>query len=290
MVQRTTLAPSKLAVAALLLVASALALPARGVATPGPSAAEDARYLPARPGEVVVVGELHGTTEIPAHFLGLVRRVAADRPVLVGLELPPEAGRIDCRSARRPLPAYWSEGMRDGRTSVAMRALICDLRAMRRVSLIFLDDSSRLDDFDRAAAERFKQAYLSRPIPGLILTGSYHARNNQGSLAAELRRLGLTVRTVVVSTSGGQAWYCAQDRRCGPRPAQINFCSLARPPAEGPRWVVIADPRFVWDTCLSLPPVTPSPPAAAATAPGMPPAMPRPDPRVAVPEPQGSPR
>jgi hypothetical protein len=215
-------------------------------------------------GRTLVVGEFHGTTEIPRTFLDLVRRTARDRPIVVGLELPPSAGRLSCRAGAL-VPDGWASAQQDGRRSLAMRELVCALRSgslSRRVRVVFLDDNrGRQDDFDARAAELFRRAMLRRPAAGLILTGSYHARNAPGSLASHLRALGQTVDTLVVSAPAGEAWFCADGGACGRNPVRINFCSQRPGGAERPRWFRVASAGAPWDQCLSIPRVTPSPPA-----------------------------
>jgi hypothetical protein len=218
-------------------------------------------------GEILVVGETHGSNEIPAYFLEMVRHEARNGRVTVGLELPASAAGIDCRShAPRRLPAGWRAPNQDGRTSRAMRTLICGLRdrsLSRQVRIVFLDNSVRGANFDEEAARRFRQAFARQPRTGLILTGNYHSRNNEGSLAAHLRRLGSSVRTATVSSASAETWICSGEPiSCGARPSNINFCSRDPAAAEAIRWHPVADPRFAWNLCLSLPRLTASPPAA----------------------------
>lgn len=217
-------------------------------------------------GEILVLGEMHGSNEIPRYFLEQVRREARLRPVTVGLEVSPSSAALDCRrDDPRRLPSSWTRGAQDGRSSRAMRDLLCGLRApalARRVRIAFLDDEQRGDDFDRRAAARFRRVLAESDGIGMILTGNFHSRNNPGSLAAELRRLGANVRTVTVSAPVAETWVCTgQPSTCGARRTNINFCS--GDPADGrdPRWQPVADPRFAWDYCLSLPRLTPSLPA-----------------------------
>jgi len=235
---------------------------------PAPPAVEQGSGLvPAPAGHVLVLGELHGTREIPAYFLALVRHAARGREIVVGLELPAEAGgQLRC-AGRRPsaLPAYWARPVQDGRTSRAMRDLLCALRARnlaRHVRIVFLDDPGRRQGFDAPAAERFNAAFTGRPAVGLILTGSYHARNVDGALPFHLRRRGLAVRTVMTSAPAGEAWYCGADRSCGVQQARVNFCSQPGQAAGRTPWTAIPDRRFVWDLCLSFARLSASPPAA----------------------------
>ena len=148
-----------------------------------------------------------------------------------------------------------------------MRTLLCGLRSpalARRVRVIFLDDEQRGRAFDLRAAARFRAALPTRGGIGRILTGNFHARNNPGSLAAQLRRLGIPARTVTVSAPVAETWMCAgRPSRCGAQRSNVNFCSNDAQAGRGLRWYPAADPRFQWDYCLSMPRLTPSAPAMA---------------------------
>lgn len=67
---------------ALLAAASLLA------AQPDCGAPANTAALLARPERVLVVGDSHGTVEIPAAFLGIVCEAANEGPVTVALEMP----------------------------------------------------------------------------------------------------------------------------------------------------------------------------------------------------------
>jgi hypothetical protein len=224
--------------------------------------------LPER-GRTILIGEFHGTSEIPRLFAGLVRRTAAQRRVVVGLELPPSTRRLKCRPGGR-LPESWRAETQDGRTSAAMRDLVCELRSLarsRRVRLVYLDDEGeRGSDFDARAAARFHNAARRRPSAGLILAGSFHTRNANGTIAYHLRALGTEVDTVVVSAPRGAAWHCTDGGACGPTDVRLNFCSQRPPTAERVYWYAVRTQGAQWNYCLSVPRLTPSAPAAAAAS------------------------
>jgi hypothetical protein len=241
---------------------------------PSPTAAAPAEgeiFPEPQSGRTLIIGEFHGTAEIPAAFLGLVRRTARLRPVLVGIEMPRSAGRLRCRPGGRLSPA-WLPPQQDGRTSAAMRDLVCALRAgafSRRVRVVYLaDEGERGSDFDSKAAGRFHDALARRRgAAGLILTGSFHARNSQGTIAQHLRSLGAQVDTVVVSAPAGRAWFCPENGACGPGDVRVNFCSQRPPTAQRPYWYSLRSVSAPWDYCLSLPNLSASPPAAHRRAP-----------------------
>lgn len=223
--------------------------------------------LPER-GRTILIGEFHGTAEIPRLFADLVRRTAAERRVVVGLEVPPSTRRLKCRPRGR-LPESWQAQTQDGRTSAAMRDLVCELRSLarsRRVRLVYLDEEGeRGSDFDARAAARFHNAVRRRPSAGLILAGSFHTRNSNGTIAYHLRALGAEVDTVVISAPRGTAWHCTDGGGCGPTDVRLNFCSQRPPTAERVYWYAVPTQGAQWDYCLSLPRLTASAPAAAAT-------------------------
>src|ERR1043165_2111250 len=86
------------------------------------------------PHGTLLIGDLHGTREIPAFVGQLVTAAAARRPVVLGLEVPPgHATAIqayvasDGGAARRRemlADAWWQAEYQDGRRSVAMGDLI----------------------------------------------------------------------------------------------------------------------------------------------------------------------
>jgi hypothetical protein len=214
-------------------------------------------------GEVLVIGEFHGSREIPAAFLELVRRAGEGGRVVVGLELPPSTAQLGCgRDAR--LPPSWGTGMQDGRRSQAMRDLVCALRqgsTARRTEIVFLDEETRGDRFDEVAAARFRERLARRPAVGLILTGSFHARSAPGSLAANLRQAGTVVHSVVVSSPAAETWYCTDAGGCGAAAANVNFCSRFPEAGSASRWFAVPQASPAWDHCWSMPRLTPSPPA-----------------------------
>ena len=86
--------------------------------------------LPAS-GELLVLGEVHGTKEIPAAFVELVDRMMERAKVVsVGLEMPADAGAAGCKheGSSRPLGAFWTRRAQDGRSSQSMRKMVCSLK------------------------------------------------------------------------------------------------------------------------------------------------------------------
>lgn len=222
-------APKRPAPALLFLVLAAPWAPAWAV-----GAAADLLHWSLGGERLVLVGEVHGTREIPAMLGDLASLMVTERPVVVGLELPArEQGRIDAflasdgtsdsRSQLLQGP-FWTRSRQDGRSSEAMLNLIERLRTMRRegrpVTVLAFDASEEsMESDDAAAAERIRAAYRAEDgTTMLILLGNYRA-----SLAGETptlgsRLLGLGPLSVDVTAWRGSYWTCDHDSNdCGPR-------------------------------------------------------------------------
>lgn len=221
---------------------------------------------PAAKGAALVVGESHGTAEAPGFTLALVDKLSRGGAVILGLELSPDTASLPCDSLAASLPASWQREHADGRTSAAMRELVCDaekLTRRRKVTVLFLDDRSSGKPFDQNAAGKFVDALKANPnAAGVILTGNFHARNSPGSLTSNIRALGVQAVSVTQATTSESAvaWQCSGGT-CGEKPVSLGFCKASGPstPIE---WMPSEDGR--WDRCLSFPRLTASPPFADA--------------------------
>lgn len=186
------------------------------------------------PGRVVVLGELHGTNELPA----AVADAAADADVAlwVGLEIPnDEQARLDAYLASAGDDAasaalldgpFWQG--RDGRSSVAMAALIDRIRELRTggadIELGAFDASttSTATERDRAMADAVESAV--RPDrAALVLVGSVHALLSEPPFEIEpgfepmamlLLERGVDLVSLRGAYGGGEAWNCTADS-CG---------------------------------------------------------------------------
>lgn len=227
----------------------------------GPGLAPRAAHSPTAPlscgGEIageeqltapfVLVGEIHGTREIPAVFGDLVCHAAArgrGRTILVGLEIPSsEQAAVDAFLAGEgDAPAtllaqeFWRREYQDGRSSQAMLDLLAELRRQRKAGLKVVVrglDPERYDSAsgrDAAMAASLTEAIaVVRPAQAFVLTGNVHTRTLNGypwdanaayvPLGALLReRYGELIALDVV-TSGGSAWTCTSSAAadCGAR-------------------------------------------------------------------------
>ncbi|MGY3266652.1 calcium-binding protein [Lysobacter sp. HA35] len=197
---------------------------------------------------LVILGDLHGTREIPLLVGGVVERLSTREPVLLALEMPSaEQGPLDAAMAsrdasiaRRLLLArpWWqrSDDQHDGRRSLDMLDLIERMRVLKHrghdaVVLAYdvgegetqTDPSVR----DRVMAGRVRQAYLAAPGRRVVmLTGNFHAFLKIPSYmqmptaisAAGMQLADLHPASLRIGAKRGTAWGCVQ-HRCQTMPA-----------------------------------------------------------------------
>ena len=220
--------------------------------------------------EVLLVGDFHGTAEIPAFFAELAcAALGGTRDLIVALELPAEEqGRVDSyldsagsEADRRALleGAFWNQEYQDGRRSRAMAAMIERLRTVRkaglalepprRVAVLLMDVStvSSPGARDRSMADAILRALRAsastvEPVLLMAYAGNLHTRTAKGSpwdpgfesmgyhLAQTLPAGAL--RAVDVAHAGGTAWFCttADPAECGEKPLKGR--------AEGSEWAI----------------------------------------------------
>ena len=211
-----------------LLAALALPVP---VITCAPLAGAEA-LIADRSYQWLLVGEQHGTSEIPAAFSNLVCLFAQQRrPIVIGLEYPAsEQSRIDDflesdggAAAQHALvdASIWRNAMQDGRTSRAFLALLEQLRQLRKQLRIEGVVAFQPEWRGAPAAYEEDMASLLRNAAArapdtvlLVLVGNAHAVKTTQQRGKELfRPMGnllpgeATVTLNVVSNGGGQ-WGC----------------------------------------------------------------------------------
>ncbi|MFJ6024333.1 hypothetical protein ACIQC9_07030 [Brevundimonas sp. NPDC092305] len=194
--------------------------------------------------DYLIVGETHGTVELPAAFSAIACASLKDgRPVLVGVEHPAAMqtaldanlasdGGEEARDALTATPAWET----DPRFSAAMLALIEDVRrwraAGRDVTLVAFD--APIDQPGTSAAREAGMAHhliAARQDRGaglvVALTGLGHAdRRGFSSMSPPVDSMIKHLpadRTsgLAFVRSGGESWRCVQDpdaRRCGAMP------------------------------------------------------------------------
>lgn len=254
-------------------------------AQPACAAPMGADALLARPERILVVGDNHGTVEIPAAFLGIVCEAARQGPVTVALEMP-ETERVLFRNAmaapteaaaRNTLlyGAFGNPRSTDGRNSQAMLEMMLGfwrLKAAGHDIAIhpFMAEESRIQGRDQAwweleMAYGISRALVSRPDARvLVFVGDLHARKigysfwpDVGVPAAGHLHAADTF-TLHIAQQGGGAWQCQQT--CGPQTGRSRYDPDVRGVILGP----VEDGAY--DGVLAVGPTTASPPAALQPA------------------------
>ena len=233
-----------------------------------------------KPGALVLLGEIHGTNEIP-DFVGDAACAAARKGrVHVGLELPTE--EADLLTAF--LAGRGDEGLRDskswrssspyGVTSRAMLALLQRLREYRRsgapIDVFFFDDRARsgLARRDEAMAENIsRERRRASSEIYLVLVGNYHARNIDGApwdpekrwMASFLSQREPGLVTLDFRSLPGTAWTCVASgggEICGSNPIKGNDDATSTRALR-----LKPDPVLGYDGVYSVGAITASPPA-----------------------------
>ena len=206
---------------------------------------------------LLLVGEIHGTAEVPTLIGEMAAHMAAgEHALLVGLEIPrDEQKRIDAfldsagtgdDRAKLLQGKFWTRDYQDGRSSVAMADLLERLRQLRlkqHVDVLALDlvpgAVTDGDARDRGMAERLTDALDAKPeARSLVLAGNFHTRvqkgapwdENHGFLGYRLRQF--DPYAVEIMGIGGSVWICtgadtesckARDIPASEREAGINL-------------------------------------------------------------------
>lgn len=219
---------------------------------------------------LILLGEFHGTREIPRLVAALARDYARREPVVVALEIPhteqaalrvylrSDGGRAAARALRaRP---FWirHDDRHDGRRSEDMLALIEALRAARQagadIALLAYDiagDEPRgdRDMRDRAMARRVRTALAALPRGRLlVLSGNVHAMRARPAgappelptpMGAHLRDL--DPASVRITARAGEFWGC-KAKACGPR--SVDGAGARTGPMGGPYTFLLVLPRL----------------------------------------------
>lgn len=216
-----------------------------------------------------VIGELHGTQEAPRAVLDMIT-VLPGR-TLVAVEQSDEIEALDCNGA--DVPESWTQATQDGRSSVAIRDMICSLRildAEGRIGLIYIDDrSATKSQYYDTATDRIFAAMQGGDFQQFVaFTGNFHSSNRDGFLPDLLRNRGLDTLSITMAAPAGTAWNCMQGESglaCRARETSFEACVSsgdATPPTPW-GWQRFEREPPQWDRCLMLPTMTASPPAHA---------------------------
>ncbi|WNG35087.1 ChaN family lipoprotein [Archangium violaceum] len=221
----------------------------------------------AQQGRVMLLGELHGTREVPRFVaLGTCQVATRGIPVTVGLEMPVaeqarvqrfiESAGTEHDHALLMESPFWRSPYPDGRGSEAVVQLLEQLRWMRAQGLdvqAFVFDHPELQGEAREAA--MAQSILSQVEAGagrffLVVTGNIHPRTQPGvpwdlgyrPMGYMLARKLPSLLSLDVAFNSGTAWICfvgkGDSLECGERPTKGKdngdryFVSLFERPSE----------------------------------------------------------
>jgi hypothetical protein len=265
----------RLALVTLMAACGATTAPPHPAATEPPKLAIPPGVI--EPG-VVLIGDLHGTREIPRFVGELVATVARERPVVLGLEiLPGETPSLDGFLASDGGPAardrlladpWWRAEYQDGRRSVAMFELLEAMRARKaagaKIEIARIDAPAGDEDRDQGMAHRVLE--LRHDHPGAVIVvyaGNLHTmRKGMASqpghpwMAMHLATEGVAFVSLNPHYEDGSAWVC--------RTASAAECGAGLVAgAPGPHEIRLEpSPDGNYDGWFGLGPITASPPAA----------------------------
>ena len=187
--------------------------------------------------KVIVVGEMHGTTEVPQFVLHLMELMSdKNSPLTVGLEIE--------RNFQKEIDAFLINGdfdkllkldyfkYPDGRTSVAMGELIKGLRKIEGIKVVCFDIESGLDagvNRDSLMAVNLNNNFTDGQM--IVLTGNLHANLKEGYWRPNfksaihhfnrMKNFGDQLISLNTYFGGGTIWNCMKDG-CKERDAGSN--------------------------------------------------------------------
>jgi hypothetical protein len=184
------------------------------------------------PGATILIGDFHGTREIPPFVGDLVTQLATDHPVVVALEIPASEtpsfegflasdGSAAAHAALLGDPWWRDPVYQDGRRSVAMAELVERLRRLH-VAVARID-AAMLDSRDQMMANNVLAVRAAHPGATLVVfAGNLHTRRNgypemPGTtfMAGFLRQAGLPFIALDTRYERGTAWSCSTGGHCG---------------------------------------------------------------------------
>jgi hypothetical protein len=203
---------------------------------------------PATSAKMIFLGELHGTNEAPKFAGELSCNLVARRSaMLFAIEWPADMQSAFDKFFEQPTLANRSELLShpffalaspDGRTSVAMFALIDRLRELRAngavVRIVLFDKSFRTqtsnDEREQILANNLRALRDTLPSNSkiLVLSGNVHSRRVRGTPwnaefeSAAYRLRDLAPITFDMAYFDGTAWVCLANGECGAKPWSGN--------------------------------------------------------------------
>ncbi|WP_233583193.1 hypothetical protein [Corallococcus sp. CA053C] len=191
-----------------------------------------------KPGGVMLLGELHGTQEVPRFIAQSVcQLVTSGTPVSVGLELPVEneervkhflqsqGGEADWLKLMES--PFWRSPYPDGRGSAAVANMLEQLRQLRAQGLdvaVFVYDHPKLTGQQREDALTATVLSHVKAEPQrfhLVVSGNIHSRTAQGlpwdkgyqPMGRLLKEQLQDVTALDMAYDSGSAWICAADEK-----------------------------------------------------------------------------
>lgn len=234
-----------------------------------------AEALPPR--GTLLLGEIHGTREIPAFVGRLVATASAREPVVLALEIPQDQGAAiqaylasdGSPAMRRQLVAgpWWQSPAQDGRRSVAMADLIETARALRAagrsIEVVAIDATEQDREREEAMAQNVIAARRAHPDAALVvLAGNLHTSKREAAfkpgfpwMAMRVASAGIPLVSLNARYADGTAWIMTTG---GPQHGDVSFAA-GRGPELGIR--LEPTPSGAYDGWFGVGPVTASPPA-----------------------------
>ncbi len=198
---------------------------------------------------ILLLGEIHGTNEIPALAWEAVQYWLAKRSrVVLGLEIDNSEQRkvaayiggdiIDDVAASEDLlrGSFWSAPSgRDGRASLAILNILkaCRSQILEKNAPISVRTFGGLGHL--LAHKHLVDGYDPSTTSIVVLTGDRHAQRSSSTIGSTFEK-GVST-AVKISPTAGSAWVCVSEASCSP---------------------VTLFPRSVVDTCRSVPCVVPA--------------------------------
>ncbi|QSQ20243.1 hypothetical protein JY651_33965 [Pyxidicoccus parkwayensis] len=201
----------------------------------------------AKKGAVLLLGEMHGTQEVPRFLAQTVcQALVAGVPVTVGLELPLESQtRVDTfldsagteEDWLKLMDApFWRSPYPDGRSSEAVANMLEQLRQLRSRGLdveafVFDHPKTQGQEREKALAATVRhQVESAKDRFYVVLSGNIHARTRQGlPWDKKYQPMGYLLKDALddvtaldMAYNSGSAWICAVDNKldCGIRTAK----------------------------------------------------------------------
>ena len=191
-----------------------------------------------KPGGVVLLGELHGTQEVPRFIAqSICQLVTSGTPVSLGLEMPVEnEARVkrfleskgeEADWLRLMESPFWRSPYPDGRGSEAVANMLEQLRQLRAQGLdvtAFVYDHPKLNGQkreDALAATVLSHVKAAPTRFHLVVSGNVHSRTAQGlpwdkgyrPMGRLLKEQLEDVVALDMAYDSGSAWICAADQK-----------------------------------------------------------------------------